>query len=101
MDTIRFQSLETLMEAYPIGSVYDTFVSKNSFVRYYFNDNDLAIYRQLYQTVTIIDESKCEVVEERKYYRKVDGYIYDGSYWYPAEKIGNSFNKIDINKSIN
>jgi hypothetical protein len=39
----------------------------------------------MYKTVEVISDEMVECTWDAEYFETVDGYIYDGCYWYPAE----------------
>ena len=81
---VRFKTLAELQETYPVGSALITYHYKDYALRFFYNEKDLKILSQQYDTVAIVDENVCQcwkTVEEAKI---VEGYLYDGEYWYPA-----------------
>lgn len=77
-----FKTYEELIEKFPVGTVY-----RRSEVRYknhYYNLDDIHYYQTVYDKVIIIDEENCWCIGHNDY--KVDGYLFNGTNWYPAKR---------------
>jgi hypothetical protein len=81
---IRFETIAELQETYPIGSSLVSFKKKIEENRYFYDEKDLKILNQQYDTVAIVAKNVCycwKMVERAKI---VEGFLYDGEYWRPA-----------------
>lgn len=76
----RFISLEELQKACPIGLILKTWSEHRE--EFYFCKNDLKEYRKRWDEVIILSDEK--VFLKRNYCLKVEGYLFDGEFWYPA-----------------
>ena len=75
---VRFKTLAELQETYPVGSALITYYYKDYALRFFYNEKDLKILNQQYDTVAIVDKNVCQcwkTIEEGKI---VEGYLYDG-----------------------
>ena len=86
MNEIKFNTFEELEKHYPIGRIIWQKSKRRAENRAYANKIDLAILRKHYGTenVEVLDGSwaKCWFIETKE--KKVEGYLFDGEYWYPA-----------------
>lgn len=86
-----FKTLEELKKQFPIGTVYQE--KKIEHTNYYYNLEDIRCYKTMYNRVIIIDDTTCMCIKNIGY--KVDGYLFDGEYWYPAKRTWDGWDKID------
>ena len=80
----RFETLEELQKTYPIHSVFSKRVEHYIYLHTYYNNNDLNIFKHHNDRVEILDDTTCITYKTEINTRIVDGYLYDGKYWYPA-----------------
>ena len=80
-----FKTFEEVQAKYPIGTKMN--YSKNTMTHRYFyaRPEDIVEYRKIYKTVEVISGEMVECTWDDEDFETVDGYIYDGRYWYPAE----------------
>lgn len=81
---VRFKTLAELQETYPVGSALITYYYKDYALRFFYNEKDLKILNQQYDTVAIVDKNVCQCWKTIEKAKIVEGYLYDGEYWYPA-----------------
>lgn len=81
---IRFETLAELQETYPVGSALITYYYKDYALRFFYNEKDLKILNQQYDTVAIVDKNVCQCWKTVEKAKIVEGYLYDGEYWRPA-----------------
>lgn len=81
---VRFKTLAELQETYPVGSALITYYYKDYALRFFYNEKDLKILNQQYDTVAIVDKNVCQCWKTIEEVKIVEGYLYDGEYWYPA-----------------
>ena len=86
-----FKTLEELKEKFPIGTVYRRIFQEIK--NYYYNENDKQAYSAIYYRVRILDNNVCLCTEKIEY--KVDGYLFDGTSWYPAKQTWDGWEPID------
>ena len=81
---VRFEILAELQETYPVGSIFSEV--GNTWIKdeYYYNDTDLKILKQKYDSVVPIGDNICTCNKKETYKNWVEGYLYDGEYWRPA-----------------
>lgn len=97
-DKYKFESLEELLLAFPIHSVFSEQKVIRKITCYNVYDFDTELISSLKE-----DSISLEKIDEGVYMRTrietdaifVDGYIYDGKYWYPAQR------KFDAYKRLN
>lgn len=79
----EFETLEELQRIYPIGSIFSTSIEKERW--YYHSEKDIkaAILMWGKENVTVLDEDI--IVVTKKFNIYVQGYIFDGNYWRPAD----------------
>ena len=80
-----FKTFEEVQAKYPIGTKMN--YTKGTMTQRYFyaRPEDIVEYRKLYKTVEVISDEWGECTWDVEDFNSVDGYIYDGRYWYPAE----------------
>ena len=81
---VRFETLTELQETYPVGSVINEVGNIWINDEYYYNDADLKILKQKYDSVVPIGDNTCICKKKETYKNLVEGYLYDGEYWHPA-----------------
>lgn len=79
-----FKTFEEVQAKYPIGTKMN--YSKNAMTRCYFytGPEDIVEYRRLYEKVEVIDDELVECTWDVESFDPVDGYIFDGEFWWPA-----------------
>ena len=78
-----YQTLEELQKKYPIGSVYLT----EWFEIYEWcpTEADVKVFKQRHPNIRNFKQNTDGMVLcEEKHEHTIDGYIFDGKYWYPA-----------------
>lgn len=83
----KFSTLEELEKNYKVGSVFSQRIERHIDANVYYSQNDLRAYRKYNDKVEVIDEITCLCYKTVINKIFVNGYLYDGTYWYPA-KIG-------------
>ena len=83
-DKYKFRTLEELQAAYPINSVFSARREIHKNIRHIYNDADLQTLRRYNDSVEVINECECICTKTVINANIVEGYIYDGEYWYPA-----------------
>jgi hypothetical protein len=80
-----FKTFEEVQAKYPIGTKMN--YSKDTMTQRYFyaRPEDIVEYRKMYKTVEVISDEMVECTWDAEDFETVDGYIFDGCYWYPAE----------------
>lgn len=86
-----FKTYEELKEKFPVGTIYC--IKKQEERNYYYDERDIQSYLALYSHVKILDNNLCLCIRIIEY--KVDGYLFDGEYWYPAKRTWDGWDKID------
>ena len=86
-----FNTYEELIEKFPIGTVYRK--RKIEHTNYYYNLEDICRYNTMYDRVIIIGDTSCLCVKEIEY--KVEGYLFEGTYWYPTKRTWDGWETID------
>lgn len=80
-----FKTFEEVQAKYPIGTKMNCIKGTMTQRYFYARPEDLVEYRKLYKTVEVISDEWVECTWDVEDFNSVDGYIYDGRYWYPAE----------------
>ena len=83
----KFSTLEELEKNYKVGSVFSQRIEHHINANVYYSQNDLRVYRKYNDKVEVVDEFTCLCYKTVIKKIIVDGYLYDGTYWYPA-KVG-------------
>ena len=84
---IKFETLEELQKTFPIGMrLAEDFYYTNE-EKVWYTKADLCAYRRLYDKVDVISENTVNCLKLNYFYERVDGYLFDGEYWYPARNI--------------
>ena len=86
MIKFKFKSLEELQDKYPVGSIFFENYRDVRDIKYFFNEKDLQVFEKAYDIIKIIDDVTCECQKIEKQVLIVEGYLYDGKYWYPAHQ---------------
>ena len=81
---IRFKTLEELQDKYPVGSIFFENYQDARDYRFFFSKKDFQLLQKEYDTIEAIDDITCECKKSVHIVQIVEGYIYDGEYWYPA-----------------
>ena len=84
MKKTKFETLEELQLTYPIGSVFSSTIEKERW--YYQSEKDIraAISQWGEENTTFLPEQNTIIVT-KKFNTYVQGYLFDGEYWRPAE----------------
>jgi hypothetical protein len=80
----KFETLEELQQTYPIHSIFSKRIEHHIDVHTYYNNSDLKIFTCRSDKIEILDDTTCITYKTITGKRMVDGYLYDGEYWYPA-----------------
>lgn len=83
---MTYKTLEELQKELPMRGRYIYAINEASYSMAYYNKMDLEIYRKRYTKVEIIDDTTCICYEPYYSFVDIDGYIFDGISWYPAEE---------------
>ena len=86
-----FNTYEELKEKFPIGTIYQT--EEKEYKCYYYNLDDIHYYNTMYDRVIVIGQDTCLCIKKIEY--KVEGYLFDGTYWYPAKRTWDGWETID------
>lgn len=86
-----FTSLEELQKAFPIGSALAMWTGYQE--EFYYNENDLKLYKKYWDEVTILSDEK--VLVKKNYYLKTEGYLFDGEFWWPAYRDWDGWEKFE------
>ena len=80
-----FKTFEEVQAKYPIGTKMN--YTKGTMTQRYFyaRPEDLVEYRRMYEKIEVISDELVECTCTVEDFNSVDGYIYNGQYWYPAE----------------
>jgi hypothetical protein len=81
---IKFETLEELQKTFPIGTRLAEEFHYVTEERFWYRHEDLGYYRNCYEDVTVISDHECLCRRKEYFYEVVDGYLFDGEYWYPA-----------------
>lgn len=79
-----FDTIMELQETYPVGSSLVSFKRKIEEIRYFYTKKDLKCLQKEYDEVRIQDEVTAECSKEIVVSKVVEGYLFDGEYWWPA-----------------
>ena len=89
-----YKTLEELQKEHPVGSVYQIYW--NHCREWCPTENDLIVLKQkLSNARNFIQKPDGTVWYDEKKENKVDGYIFDGKYWYPAIQTWDGWLPID------
>ena len=84
MSKYRFNTLEELQAVYPIHAVFSSRREVHKDIRYFYNDADLKVLKHHNDNVEVINDNECICTKTVINANIVEGYIFDGEYWYPA-----------------
>lgn len=89
-----FKILEELQQRYPIGSPYNSYWIPVSM--WCPTETDFQIFKKRYPNAYDFEQSEnCIITAKEKYVNLVEGYIFDGEYWYPAYRNWDGWQTID------
>lgn len=100
-EKIRFNSLAELQEKYPVGSVFRAYSHREHVFRTFYNQKDYNVLKRYYDVIEAVDDVTCECWKTVKHLMLVEGYLYDGKYWYPAYLTCDgwiAYNEYDLNR---
>lgn len=83
-DKYKFETLEELQQSHPIHSVFSKRIERHIDAHTYYNTADLKVLKAHSDKIEIVDETTCITYRTVINARIVEGYLYDGEYWYPA-----------------
>lgn len=90
----KAETYEELKEKYPIGSKLNC----RTYPQYknlpYYSENDLKIYKEIYEEVIVLDENYCRILTTKEEFDLVEGHLFDGEYWYPVEYTWEGWHRI-------
>ena len=95
-----FNSYEELKEKFPIGTVYRKTARKYKECCY--DSNDINYMKNYYDSYVKTEDNLYICTKIHEY--KVDGYLFDGTDWYPAKQTWDGWEPIDedeINVEVN
>lgn len=81
---IRFETLEELQKTFSIGTRLAEDFKYIDEENFWYRQEDLGYYRNIYEKVTVISDNVCLCRKKEYFYERVDGYLFDGEHWYPA-----------------
>lgn len=85
MERIKFDTYEEIVEKLPIGKKINYKKRKYYTNLPYLSDNDLKAYKLQYGEIEILDSNYCRVCMIIEQYDIVEGYLFDGEYWFPVK----------------
>lgn len=80
-----FKTLEELKEKYPLGTKLNYVKTTHSQNFFYARPEDLEIFRREFKKAEVIDDKFIKCTWDVEDYDSVDGYLFDGTHWWPAE----------------
>ena len=85
METNWFDKLEELQKEFPIGIIVEWRESR-TYTAFFYNEEDLQLYKRQegVASVEIIGENIVKITIERQPATIINGYIFDGTKWWPA-----------------
>ena len=89
-----FNTYEELKERFPIGAIYRT--EEEGYKHHYYNLDDIRCYNAMYDKVIVTGQDTCLCIRKIEY--KIDGYLFDGTSWYPARQDWDGWEPIDEDK---
>ena len=72
---------EEIKEKYPIGRILSSRTVENHYIRTWYTQGDIAIYKQKYQKVEVFPDNTCKCYQTDIYETKVEGWLFDGEKW--------------------
>lgn len=89
-----YNTLERLQKEHPVGSVYQTYW--NNICEWCPTEIDIKLFKQKHPNIRNFKyNSNGTVWCQEKHENTVDGYIFDGKYWYPAIQTWDGWLPID------
>ena len=79
-----FKTFEEVQAKYPIGTKMNYIKNTKTQRYFYARPEDIVEYRRMYKKVEVISNELVECTWDIEDYDLVDGYIYNGTSWYPA-----------------
>ena len=95
MNKYKFSTLEELQAAYPIHSVFSCRKEIHKDIHHFYNEADLRVLKKRNDNVEVIDECECICTKTVINANIVEGYIFDGEYWYPAHNGHDGWEELD------
>lgn len=92
---VSFKTLEEAQEKYPIGKQINYHRELHSHTNFYVTEKDLEEYRKEYARVDVIDDKYCRCSYYFESFERVDGYVFNGKEWYPAQDTWDGWIYID------
>ena len=83
-DEYKFKTLEELQRSHPIHSVFSKRIERHIDAHTYYSSADLKVLMARSDKIEIVDETTCITHRTVINARVVEGYLYDGEYWYPV-----------------
>lgn len=80
----KFSTLEELEKNYKVGSIFSQRIERHINANIYYSQRDLIAYKNYNDRVEVVDEVTCLCYKTVINKVTVSGYLYDGTYWYPA-----------------
>ena len=80
-----FKTLEELKEKYLLGTKLNYIKTTHSQNFFYARPEDLFEFRKDFKKVEIINDTYVKCSWDVENYDSVDGYLFDGTHWWPAE----------------
>ena len=94
----KFETLEELQLVFPIHSVFSEQTVINKITCYNVYDFDTELINELKEDSVIlkkIDDGIYSRITAKIDTISVDGYIYDGTYWYPAQRTLDTYKRLN------
>jgi len=94
----KFETLEELQLAFPIHSVFSEQKVINEITCYNVYDFDTELINMLKEesiSLKKIDDGTYLRITAKMNTISVDGYIYDGTYWYPAQRTLDTYKRLN------
>ena len=89
-----YDTLEELQKEHPVGSVYQ--INWNNIYEWCPTETDVKLFKQKHPNIRNFKQNSDGMVRcQEKHENKVDGYIFDGGYWYPAIQTWDGWQPID------
>ena len=89
-----YYTLEELQKEHPVGSVYHIYW--NDIYEWCYTETDVKLFKQKHPNIRNFKQNSDGMVWcQEKHENTVDGYIFDGKYWYPAIQTWDGWLPID------
>ena len=89
-----YYTLEELQKEHPVGSVYHIYW--NDIYEWCYTETDIKLFKQKHPNIRNFKQNSDGMVWcQEKHENTVDGYIFDGKYWYPAIQTWDGWIPID------